>query len=140
MPAKIFLPSFYDVVWFTLSHKKRFSKIMNYFNEAKDQLSDYASETFEKATRAAKDAGDYLQGKALQGWEKLDDDTQKAIQEVAEKTVEKKQEISGEKMYQAVMERVQKQEEYNDLLASKLDEALRRIDHLEGKLDESDES
>ncbi len=103
------------------------------WNKAKNLVDDVA----DKATSAAKDAGEFLQGKAQEGWEKLDSDTQAAIEEVVEKTVEKKQEVSGEKMHQEVMEMVQKQEEYNDLLASKLDDALSRIEELEAKLDDS---
>lgn len=110
------------------------------WNKAKEKASDYANETLDRATSAAKGASEFLQGKAQEGWEKLDDDTQEAIEEVAEKTVEKKQEISGEKMHQEVMRMVQKQEEYNDLLASKLDEALERIEELEKKLDGSGSS
>lgn len=105
------------------------------WNKAGDQLSNYASEAVDKATNAAKGAGEYLQGKAKEGWDKLDEDTQEAIEEVAEKTVEKKQEISGKKMHQEVTEMIQKQEEYNDLLASKLNEALERIEELESKID-----
>lgn len=103
-----------------------------------DNVADKATSTAREAGEYAKGAGEYLQGKAQEGWEKLDPDTQAAIEEVVEKTVEKKQEISGEKMHQEVLEMVQRQEEYNDLLASKLDDALSRIEELEARLDESD--
>jgi predicted RNase H-like nuclease (RuvC/YqgF family) len=103
-------------------------------------VADKASSAAKEAGEYAKDAGEYLQGKAQEGWEKLDPDTQAAIEEVAEKTVEKKQEISGEKMHQEVTEMIQKQEEYNDLLASKLSEALKRIEKLESKVEESRDS
>lgn len=117
------------------------SAMANWRDKAKsfaDNVADKATSTAREAGEYAKGAGEYLQGKAQEGWEKLDPDTQAAIEEVVEKTVEKKQEISGEKMHQEVLEMVQRQEEYNDLLASKLDDALSRIEELEARLDESD--
>ena len=43
--------------------------------------------------------------------------------------------VSGKAMYDAVLERLALQEEYNDILASKLFEALEKIQELEKRLD-----
>ena len=43
-------------------------------------------------------------------------------------------EISGSAMYQLVQERLSEQEQFNDLLATKLQEALDRISELENRL------
>jgi hypothetical protein len=42
--------------------------------------------------------------------------------------------VSGQKMYDFVQERLSVQDQYNDVLASKLHEALQRIDALERAL------
>jgi len=46
--------------------------------------------------------------------------------------------VSGKAMYDLVKERLDLQDRYNDLLATKLQEALDRIDELEDRLDKSE--
>jgi len=48
--------------------------------------------------------------------------------------------ISGKAMYELVRERLELQDRYNDLLATKLQEALDRIERLEARLDEAEAS
>jgi len=58
----------------------------------------------------------------------------KHIDMIKTKSGEKLDVISGQAMYEIVQERLDLQDRYNDLLATKLHEALERISKLEKKL------
>ncbi|MCH7535196.1 MAG: hypothetical protein IH948_05540 [Bacteroidetes bacterium] len=58
----------------------------------------------------------------------------KHIDAIKTKSGEKLDVVSGQAMYELVQERLALQERYNDLLATKLNEALERISELEKKL------
>ena len=64
----------------------------------------------------------------------------KHIHTIKTKSGEKLDVISGQAMYGLVQERLDLQDRYNDLLATKLHEALERISELEKQLSEFDSS
>jgi len=119
---------------------KKAQKTQEQIQDAAGDAADTARDKAETAREKAEEASRFVTTQAREAYEKnLDEQTRQAIEGQIERRVaqaiQKKEELSGEKMHQEVVEMVQKQQEYNDLLASKLDEALRRIEELEEQLD-----
>jgi len=122
----------------------------------KDRVSDLsgkvASEAKERGSKAYK-AGSKVVGETTKSisdrlsnaWKQnLEPETREAIEEKikasVDAAVDAKEVATGERMHREVMNALQRQEEYNDLLATKLEEALNRIDELEQKVEELSES
>jgi hypothetical protein len=119
---------------------KKAQKTQNKIQDAAEDAAETAKDKAGTARDKAEEASRFVTMQARKAYEKnLDKKTRQAIEGQIERRVaqaiEKKEELSGEKMHQEVVEMVQKQQEYNDLLASKLEEALRRIEQLEERLD-----
>lgn len=121
---------------------------MGLLEDAKDKVPDSLDEAKEKGGEAIEAGGEAVSSAAgsiserlSEAWENnLEPETREAIEEKievgAQSAVDAKEVVTGERMHQEVMTAMQKQEEYNDLLATKLEEALRRIDELEQKVEE----
>lgn len=119
---------------------KKPQKTQKQIQDAAEDAAETARNKAGTARDKAEEASRFVTMQARKAYEKnLDEKTRQAIEGQIERRVaqaiEKKEELSGEKMHQEVVEMVQKQQEYNDLLASKLEEALRRIEKLEERLD-----
>ena len=119
---------------------KKAQETQKQIQDAAEDAAETAKDKAGTARDKAEDASRFVTMQARKAYEKnLDEKTRQAIEGQIERRVaqaiEKKEELSGEKMHQEVVEMVQKQQEYNDLLASKLEEALRRIEKLEERLD-----
>jgi hypothetical protein len=121
---------------------------MGFFEDAKDKVPDSLDEAKEKVgdateagSEAVSDAAGSISERLSEAWQdNLEPETREAIEEKIEvgvqSAVDAKELATGERMHQKVMAAMQKQEEYNDLLATKLEEALNRIDELEQKVEE----
>ena len=59
----------------------------------------------------------------------------KKVGEISSYTTEKLDQMAGSHILELVEERLETQKQYNDILATKLEEALQRIEALESKLD-----
>jgi hypothetical protein len=108
-------------------------------------MSNKFSKIIDKAKDVAKSADDYLESsgvkskveKGLSETKQFLDD--KGITDTAQKAKVSVSDhmdgISGAKILQLVEERLEIQNKYNDILATKLDEALKRISQLESKIE-----
>jgi rhamnose utilization protein RhaD (predicted bifunctional aldolase and dehydrogenase) len=106
-----------------------------------DKAKEKGKEAYDTGSEALSDATKSMSEKLSRAWKQnLKPKTREAIEEKIktgiESAVDAKEVATGEKMHREVMSAMQKQEEYNDLLAAKLEEALNRIDELEQKVDE----
>ncbi|MBL6991255.1 MAG: hypothetical protein ISR65_15835 [Bacteriovoracaceae bacterium] len=101
------------------------------------QATDTANDVVKTAQKEYQDSGvkDIVDEKAKQTKEFLDESgiTDKAV-EMSSTATEHLDSVSGKKILDLVEERLQLQSGYNDILATKLEEALGRIEKLEDQL------
>ncbi|MBI2486455.1 MAG: hypothetical protein HYW01_05770 [Deltaproteobacteria bacterium] len=107
------------------------SKFKNILTDSIDAIKNKANEVVEKnpeiVNKAKKLASDVHKKYVESGAEEK-------VDIFTNKSSEKLDEISGHAMYKLVEERLAEQDRFNDLLATKLHEALERISELERKL------
>lgn len=97
--------------------------------------TDFASEKAKEAGDKAKEVGSKAGEVVDNAVKKYDDSVIKEkIDVVSDATTNQLDVISGQKMYDLVQESIELQNNINDVLASKLHEALKRIEVLEKKV------
>ncbi len=113
---------------------------LNFFKKAKDTVTEVAEKTIDELERTGTldeirntqtNVKKYMDDKGIT--EKAEQGLSKA-KDISEIAGEHLDQISGKKILEIVEQRLEMQTEYNDLLATKLEEALRRIDVLEKQI------
>jgi len=111
------------------------SAFKDFFKESADILKDKVDKVIEENPEVARSAKDIYSDV-----HKVYDESgaKEKIDEIKSKTSEKLDEVSGEAMYKLVQERLAEQDQFNDLVAAKLHEALERISELESLIKTND--
>lgn len=95
-----------------------------------ESVSDVSERISGKAASIAASAGEGIDSI----YKTIDDNTPQVIKDTKNRVVESVDVLTGNKILQTVLDMVELQERYNDVLASKLEEALTRISILETSL------
>jgi hypothetical protein len=104
----------------------------SWYDKAKQSVQKAGERVQPLASRVAKTTGDAA---AAVNKKYHDSGAHDKVSKVTGKVSEKFDVVSGQAMYQAVQERLARQDEFNNVLANKLVEALERIQGLEQQLE-----
>ena len=105
------------------------------FKKTKDSVSNAASSTGEFVSDVASSTGDAIGNMADSTAEAYNESSiKKGVDYVSDGTSNQLDVISGQKMYDLVQERIELQNNVNDVLAHKLHEALNCIEKLEEEI------
>lgn len=98
-------------------------------DEAKEASSGMADKVIGGTVRIAQDCKFSERAESIR--KRLDENTPNIVKDASRRVVDSVDVLTGAKLLEVVQEMLQAQEEYNDVLATKLDEALTRIAMLE---------
>jgi transcriptional regulator NrdR family protein len=93
---------------------------MKKLRKFRDQIGDSVANATERVRDVAPD---------------MVENAKERLSDASESVSDRFDEVSGDAVYRLVMERLQQQDDYNDILATKLQEALSRIRELEAEMD-----
>lgn len=111
-----------------------FSKIGGLFDNAKEIISSKSTELIDSNPKLKEHAKKISEGVSSAY---VESGVKKHLETAITKSGEQLDVLSGQAMYELVQERLALQDRYNDLLATKLHEALERISELEKILSKS---
>jgi hypothetical protein len=109
--------------------KKGIRDFTSIFEDAKQEASGMADRVMDSTSRMARE---YKVSERIENIRlSMDENTPDLVKDVSKRMGDSVDVLTGVKLLEVVQEMLQAQEEYNDILATKLDEALTRIAVLE---------